>query len=117
MKESGAAPTQSSSAIDISADGRFVLYSAPGSTFFTTTSDTNGTDDLMVTDMNNSTMKAVSITSSGTTGNGRSLIGRFNGNNQIAFESAAYNLTSGYSDSRYDIFSAGFGITNTCIIQ
>src|SRR5205823_1215291 len=78
----------------ISADGRYVAFYSYASNL-TTDSDTNGTDDVFVRDLQSNTTKLVSVSTTGTSGNSAaynpviSADGRY-----VAFYSYASNLTT-----------------------
>ncbi len=87
----------------ISADGRFVAFSSAASNLIR--ADTNGRSDIFVRDRQTGTTRRVSVSSTGTEGNGNSSFpaisadGRF-----VAFSSAASNLIDADTNGRSDIF-------------
>jgi LPXTG-site transpeptidase (sortase) family protein len=93
----------SSTALSISADGRYVVFESWASNLVA--GDTNGTSDIFFHDRTTGATQRASVASSGTQGNAPSRSasispdGRF-----IAFESAASNLVAGDTNGRPDIF-------------
>jgi len=99
----GAEANGASSSPAISADGRFVAYQSGASNLVV--ADTNGSQDIFVTDVQTMVTELVSVRSNGAQGNSFSLSpalsadGRF-----VAFDSFAQNLVAGDTNGFFDIF-------------
>ncbi|HWJ07688.1 MAG TPA: hypothetical protein VNS57_18060, partial [Steroidobacteraceae bacterium] len=87
----------------VSADGRFVAFVSSATSIVS--SDTNGATDVFVRDRLNGTVERVSVSSTGSQGNGDSNRVDLSGDGRyVAFESGASNLVTGDSNGRNDIF-------------
>jgi hypothetical protein len=93
----------------ISSDGRYVAFRSDASNLVSGTTDTNGTDDVFVRDLQTRATKLLSISTTGvSSGNGPSNTPVISSSgNTVAFLSAATNLTS-ISDKNggTDVFAA-----------
>ncbi len=86
----------------ISADGRFVTFQSLGTNFVA--GDTNGQDDIFVHDRQTGQTTRVSVSSTGTQGNGQSLNATISGDGRyVAYRSFASNLVSGDTNG-VDVF-------------
>lgn len=103
VSSSGAQANAASAAPDISADGRFIVFSSAASNLVN--GDTNGATDIFLFDRDNSTVSLVSKSSSGFGAEGASTNpvisadGRF-----IAYESVAANIDSADTNAVKDVF-------------
>ncbi|MFZ6003278.1 MAG: hypothetical protein ACOYXM_05025, partial [Actinomycetota bacterium] len=89
--------------VDVSGDGHHVTFTSSASNLVP--SDTNGTSDVFVRDLDTGTTELVSVTAGGAAGGGASngssisSTGRF-----VVFNSAAPNLVSGDTNGTLDVF-------------
>jgi len=103
VDSAGVQANGSSTSCIISADGRFVAFSSVASNLVG--GDTNGTSDIFVRNLADSTTALVSVNSAGTQQDDESYQptisadGRF-----VAFFSDASNLVEGDTNSRWDVF-------------
>ena len=87
----------------ISADGRYVAFASVASNLVA--NDTNGTTDVFVRDRQAGTTRRVSISSTGTQGNGGSYYPSISADGRyVAFESDATNLVASDTNGTTDIF-------------
>jgi len=92
-----------SSALSISADGRYVAFVSEASNLVS--GDTNGAADIFVRDTQTSTTFRVSVDSGGNEANGNSSAPSISADGRyVAFESFASNLVSGDTNGYRDIF-------------
>jgi Tol biopolymer transport system component len=88
---------------DLSADGRYVVFTSTASNLVP--DDTNDKADLFVRDLATNTISRVSISSSGEQGNGRSSGPSISADGStVAFESAASNLVPKDNNGVSDVF-------------
>ena len=103
LSSEGLQGNETSGLPSISADGRYVAFASYASNLVA--GDTNGSFDIFLHDRQTGETKRVSVTSSGTQGNGSSMDpcltadGRY-----ILFRSDASNLVSGDTNDRTDVF-------------
>nr|WP_295900616.1 hypothetical protein [uncultured Bdellovibrio sp.] len=89
--------------VNISADGRYVVFSSEASNLVN--NDANGVSDIFVHDTQTGITKMVSVASNGTQGNGHSFNSNISADGRyVAFVTASSNLVSGDTNSREDIF-------------
>lgn len=94
---------QAASLPSVSADGRYVAYSAYGSNI--AENDTNGVSDVFVLDRATGLQRRVSVATGGGQGDGDSRAPSISADgNFVAFESFATNLVAGDTNNRRDIF-------------
>jgi Tol biopolymer transport system component len=89
----------------ISSDGRFVVFGSAASNLVA--SDTNGKTDIFVRDRDTSTTIRVSVSTSGTQGNGDSYSADVSDDDDgryVVFSSDAANLVSGDTNGKTDVF-------------
>ena len=87
----------------ISADGRYVAFASAASTLVA--GDSNGTEDVFVSDRLTRSTERVSVSSAGEQGNGDSFGPAISADGRyVAFTSAASNLTPGDTNGELDIF-------------
>ncbi|MHB1457251.1 MAG: chitobiase/beta-hexosaminidase C-terminal domain-containing protein, partial [Armatimonadota bacterium] len=87
----------------ISSDGRYVAFESSATNLIT--GDTNGQDDIYVRDTLTDTISLVSISTSGSQGNGRSFTPCINADGRyVAFESSATNFVPGDINGHGDMF-------------
>lgn len=99
----GGAPNDAVLSTDLSADGRFVVFTSGADNLVA--ADGNGLDDIFVADRNTGEIRRVSVASDGTQANGPSMIGRLATDGRIAvFSSEAENLDVTDTNNRSDIF-------------
>lgn len=92
-----------SSALSVSADGRFVLFTSAATNLVA--DDTNGFEDLFVRDLVSGTTTRVSVGSSGEQALGPSIRGALSGDGRyLAFESLAPNLVPNDTNALQDVF-------------
>jgi len=90
--------------VDITADGRFVIFCSQGSNLVP--GDTNGKWDVFLRDRQLGTTRRLSVSSSGEQANGNSWLPRISEDGSIAvYTSAASNLVSGDTNNQWDIFA------------
>lgn len=95
--------TGDSSALGISADGRYALFVSASSTLVS--GDTNGGRDIFLKDMISGTTTLVSSSSAGVVGNGESVVATMSADGRyIAFQSQASNLVQGDTNGDVDAF-------------
>lgn len=86
-----------------SANGEIIGFTSNATNLVT--GDTNGFDDVFVTDMSNNTIKRISVSSSGVQGNGNSdQVDISKDGNFAIFRSSASNLVAGDTNGLQDIF-------------
>lgn len=99
----GAQGNASSGGADLSAGGRFVVFSSSATNLIG--SDTNGQTDVFLHDRQNDTTSRMSISSGDVEGNGLSDSPSISANGQlVAFSSQASNLVGGDINSSEDVF-------------
>jgi Tol biopolymer transport system component len=87
----------------ISLDGRYVVFYTDATNL--AAGDTNASFDVMIRDLKTRTTRRVSVSSSGTQGNGASFLPSISADGRyIAFESTAGNLSPGDSPGTDDVF-------------
>lgn len=87
----------------ISADGRYITYSSLATNLVT--GDTNGTTDIFLYDQVTATTQRISVSSSGTEGNGASAVPIISANGQyVTYLSSATNLVTGDTNTMQDAF-------------
>jgi Tol biopolymer transport system component len=88
---------------DISADGRWVVFSSTASNLVA--DDTNGTADIFLVDLQDGGIERISVSASGAQSNGASTQPVLSGDGRfIVFASNATNLFSGATSGRQEIF-------------
>ncbi|MCG8405248.1 MAG: dockerin type I domain-containing protein [Phycisphaerales bacterium] len=93
------------SAPAISPNGRYVAFCSSSNNLIGAGNDNNGTQDVFVHDRKTGTTTRVSVSSSGTEGNGGSCDGSFSGDGRyVAFSSNASNLVAGDTSGDFDCF-------------
>lgn len=103
VDSSGVQADSDSTSVAISANGRYVTFRSYASNLVA--GDTNGLDDIFVHDLETATTSRVSVSSSGTEGNGNvsnpsiSSDGRF-----VIFTSQGSSLVTGDTNFTYDVF-------------
>ena len=101
--DSGIAGDDDSSLIDISADGRFVLFSSEATNIVP--GDTNGVSDLFLRDRINNTTQPISQGPNGEVGDAETNWGRMSSDaNILVFQTAANNFVANDSDGDSDSF-------------
>ncbi|MCJ2033584.1 hypothetical protein MKK54_05095, partial [Methylobacterium sp. J-068] len=97
------ASTTTSSASQISADGRYVVFSSNATNLVT--GDANATSDIFVKDLLTGAVTLVSVASDGTQGNASSTNASISADGtRVAFTSSATNLVAGDTNGQQDIF-------------
>ena len=92
-----------SSEASISADGRYVAFASQASNLVT--GDSNVKADIFVRDIIGGTTKRVSVSSTGTQGNGDCIEPQISANGRfVAFSSSSTNLVVGDTNGQYDVF-------------
>jgi Tol biopolymer transport system component len=87
----------------ISADGRYVLFTADATNLVP--GDTNGQRDVFVRDTRNRTTERVDVSTAGTQTNGYSPLAAMSGDARyVVFQSTATNLVSGDTNGAVDVF-------------
>jgi len=87
----------------ITDDGRYVAFHTLATNLVV--GDTNGEYDIFVHDRDTGITELVSVNSSGTQGNNRSLFSSMSGDGRyVAFNSLSTNLVAGDSNGSYDVF-------------
>jgi len=87
----------------ISANGRYVAFESEATNLVA--GDTNGLSDIFVYDRQTETTTRVSVSSSGTQGNGTSAMADISGDGRyVAFASGASNLVAGDTNIAFDVF-------------
>lgn len=96
-------PLENGEGPSISRDGQVVAFSSTGDTLVS--GDTNGVSDVFVRNLVDSTIRRVSVSSTGLEGNGASSIAFVSGDGRfVFFHSRASNLVDGDTNSVEDIF-------------
>lgn len=99
-----AANGDSYNSLDISADGRYVVFESKATNLVS--GDTNNAWDVFVRDRLESTTSRVSVSSANGQSNGNSYYGRISDDgNTVIFSSTANNLVTGDSNNKWDIFA------------
>lgn len=100
----GAEANGPSSAPDVSADGRFVVFSSTASNLVA--GDVNGAEDVFVHDRRDGTTRLVSATPGGAPGNGRSSTPAISADGAVvSFESLASDLVARDTNRVADVFA------------
>jgi RHS repeat-associated protein len=100
----------------MSADGRYVVFQSDATTLVS--SDTNGTADVFLHDHLSGATTRVSVSSSGTQGNGASLDPAISADGRyVTYVSAATNLVTGDTNAKDDIFVYDRGTAATARIS
>ena len=86
----------------ISANGRYVVYESSASNLVI--GDTNGVDDVFVYDRESGVTHRVSVSSSGSEGNGNSWRAVVSDGGIVAFDSEASNLVTDDTNGVFDVF-------------
>ncbi|MCE7948595.1 MAG: hypothetical protein DYG88_14315, partial [Chloroflexi bacterium CFX4] len=87
----------------ISADGRYVAFESLASTLVS--DDTNGVTDIFVHDRQTGQTTRVSVASDGAQANGTSTFAAISADGRyVVFDSVAFNLVSGDTNSLFDVF-------------
>jgi len=95
---------------DVSADGRFVVFESSSSTLVSGISGAGVGDQIYIKDMSTGAIKALSVTSGGSRGNGASSSAHIScDGNVVTFGSTASNLVSGDTNGVADTFVAVLG--------
>ena len=103
VDSSGTEGNDTSRNLSISADGRYVAFQSESSNLVS--GDTNALGDIFVHDRTTGIITRVSVDSSGTQGNGRSVSPSTSADGRyVAFYSAASNLVSGDTNDTWDVF-------------
>ena len=103
VNDSGAQGNGDSGGPSISADGRYVAFGSSATNLVT--GDTNGVSDTFVHDRDTRTTERVSVDSSETEGNNRSVTPSISADGRyVAFGSSATNLVTGDTNGRQDAF-------------
>lgn len=103
ISTSGVEGNGDSRSADVSADGRFVVFSSKASNLVG--NDTNGVEDVYLYDRAASTLARVSVSSNGAQANGPSTVPAISGDGRwITFNSSATNLVVGDTNASQDIF-------------
>jgi Tol biopolymer transport system component len=102
VSDEGTEGNASSDAPQISYDGRYVVFNAGATNLVS--GDTEGQNDVFISDLKSGTIKRVSSTKAGVGGNGYSYDPAISGNGRyVAYASAASNLVGGDTNAKYDI--------------
>lgn len=102
--------------IDLSSDGRFVLFESNASDL--TPNDTNTTTDVFVRDVLNGATTLVSVSTNGVPGNGASRSSVMTPNGRyVAFVSAANNLVPGDKNRIPDVFVRDLQTGTTALVS
>ncbi len=105
VSSSGGNPDGESQFPKVSADGRYVVFHSTASNLIA--GDTNGQRDVFFKDRQAGTTQRVSVSSSGTQGNGPSGFASISSSGErICFHSQASNLIEGDTNSEQDVFVA-----------
>src|SRR5829696_1523572 len=100
----------------ISDDGRQVAFGSAASNLVS--GDGNGVQDIFVRDLSAGTTRRVSVSSSGTGGNGHSLVPAISGNGDVvAFVSEATNLVAGDTNGSRDVYVRIRGTSTTQLVS
>lgn len=95
----------------ISGDGQIIAFQSYASNLVS--DDTNGVEDIFVRDLQESTTTRISVSSTGTQGNGWSTIPAMSANGQfVIFESRATNLVEGDYDGQLYLHDRQTGATS-----
>ncbi len=91
-------------ALDVSDDGRYVLFSSDASNLVA--GDLNGADDLFLHDRTLATTELITVSTAGVRSNGTFIIGASMSadGSLVVFDSNATNLVVGDTNKKYDIF-------------
>ena len=116
LSSSGTQGNERSVAPSISGDGRYVVFSSDASNLVS--DDTNNVTDVFLHDRQTGQTTRISLSSSGTEGNGSSDSPSISGEGRfVTFISTATNLVSGDANGRLDIFVHDLITGNTSLIS
>ncbi|MBA3532293.1 MAG: PD40 domain-containing protein [Ardenticatenales bacterium] len=106
LTNTGGQPASTVSHPDISADGRYVVYSTSANNIVT--NDNNTSPDVFLYDRTNDSVRRVSVSNTGVEGNDWSVEPVISADGVwIAYKSWASNLVSGDTNAKADIFRVG----------